>query len=394
VHQQSSPVFVPEGGQAVVLTAVGRSGSTLYDEGWIQQLVHEHPAILPIERIEPGFTRIVPVCQELPLRSGSLDNLLMTPDGNLVLVECKLWRNPQAKREVLAQIIDYAKDLIRLDYEALEDAVRRARGDQSSSLYQLVDSDLDEAAFVDAVARNLRLGRVLLIVAGDGITEQVQAIADYLQQHAGLHFTLALVELAIFDLPGHGRVVVPSIPLQTTNVVRGIVVLEDRPGSPVPTVRIMPPPDTAGSRRASNITEAEFFTELDALQPGTSSRLLALVEKGQDIGLFIYVRKTLIVAFPTDGDRVRLLVVDQNGHADTSYVWWFQTDRSITLSYLEEMAGAIPDALVRQTEKSPYVRFPDRPLSIWDVLDHGDAWLEAVMAYRAAIQEAGQRSAA
>ncbi|WP_222182410.1 hypothetical protein [Geminicoccus harenae] len=392
MRQQSAPVFVPEQGQAVVLPAADRSGSALYDEGWIQRLVHEHPAVLPIERIEPGFTRIVPVCQELPLRSGSLDNLLMTPDGNLVLVECKLWRNPQARREVLAQVIDYPKDLVRLDYEALEEAVRRARRDQSP-LYRLADSDLDEATFVDAVARNLRLGRVLLIVAGDGITEAMQAIADYLQQHAGLHFTLALVELAIFDLRGHGRVVVPSIPLQTTNVVRGIVLLEDRPGVPVPTVHIMPPPDTAGSRRASNITEAEFFSALDARRPETSIRLLALVEKGQDIGLFIYVRKTLIVAFPTEGDRVRVLVVDQNGHADTSYVWWLQTDRSITIAYLEEMADAIPGALVRQTE-SPYVRFPDRPLSIWDVLDHGDAWLEAVMSYRAATQAAGQRSAA
>jgi hypothetical protein len=393
VRQQSSPVFVPEGGQAVVLTAVGRSGSALYDEGWIQWLVHEHPAILPIERIEPGFTRIMPVCQELPLRSGSLDNLLMTPDGNLVLVECKLWRNPQARREVLAQIIDYAKDLVRLDYAALEDAVRRTRRDQIS-LYQLVDTDLDEATFVDAVARNLRLGRVLLVVAGDGITESVQAIADYLQQHAGLHFTLALVELAIFDLPGHGRVVVPSIPLQTTNVVRGIVVLEDRPGVPVPTVHIMPPPDTAGSRRASNITEAEFFSALDARRPGTSTRLLALVEKGQDIGLFIDVQQTLMITLPVEGGQVRLLAVYRNGNADTSYIWGAQTDRSITNSHLEAVADAIPGALVRPADKSPYVKFPDRLLSIWDVLDHGDAWLEAVMTYRTAIQEADQRSAA
>jgi len=375
LRQQSSPIFVPDHGQAAVLTTTARSNGATYDEGWIQRLVHEHPAVLPIERVEPGFARVVPVCQELPLRSGSFDNLLMTPDGNLVLVECKLWRNPQARREVLAQVIDYAKDLIRLDYEALEAAVRRARHDQSS-LYRLVDTDLDEAAFVDAVARNLRLGRVLLIVAGDGITESVQAIADYLQQHAGLHFTLALVELAIFDLPGHGMVVVPSIPLQTTNVVRGIVMVEDRSGSPMPTVHIMPPPDTARARRPSNITEMEFFAALDALRPGTSTRLLALVEKGQDIGLFIYVRKTLIIAFPTVGDRVRLLVVDQNGHANTSYVWWLQTNRPITSAYLEAMADAIPGAVVRQTEV-PYIRLQDRPLSIWDVLDHGDAWLEA-----------------
>lgn len=41
---------------------------------------------------------------ELPLRSGFLDNLLLTPTGNLVVVECKLWRNFDARRKVFAQI--------------------------------------------------------------------------------------------------------------------------------------------------------------------------------------------------------------------------------------------------------------------------------------------------
>ena len=81
--------------------------------------------VVPITRTAEPVTAALTLVDQLSAgevvpEALQLDRLLLiTPDGNLVLVECKLWRNPQARREVLAQIIDYAKDLIRLDFEAL-----------------------------------------------------------------------------------------------------------------------------------------------------------------------------------------------------------------------------------------------------------------------------------
>jgi hypothetical protein len=44
--------------------------------------------------------------RELPLRHGGssvyLDLLGVSPTGRLVLIECKRWRNPEARREVVA----------------------------------------------------------------------------------------------------------------------------------------------------------------------------------------------------------------------------------------------------------------------------------------------------
>ncbi len=34
-----------------------------------------------------------------------------------MLVEAKLWRNPEARRKVIGQILDYAKELSRWNYE-------------------------------------------------------------------------------------------------------------------------------------------------------------------------------------------------------------------------------------------------------------------------------------
>jgi hypothetical protein len=73
---------------------------------------------------------------ELPLASGFVDNLYATPDGDLIVGETKLFRNPEARREVVGQVIDYAKDLSALSYEQLEDAIKRAEAPDGDGGHQ------------------------------------------------------------------------------------------------------------------------------------------------------------------------------------------------------------------------------------------------------------------
>jgi hypothetical protein len=68
---------------------------------------------LPIAEIDRMFLGPVLICSELSTQAGAIDNFMVTPSGLPVLVECKLWRNPEARREVVGQILDYAKELSR-----------------------------------------------------------------------------------------------------------------------------------------------------------------------------------------------------------------------------------------------------------------------------------------
>src|SRR4029079_16508740 len=133
-------------------------------------------------------------------------------------VECKLWRNPEARRKVLAQIIDYASELKTWDYEALESAMRaRAfgvpEGSSSANLFEAVSAgqEMDEVGFHDAVSRNLKRGRFLLLIVGDGIREGVETMTEFLQQNAGLHFTLSIIEVSLFEVPTVGYIAQPRI---------------------------------------------------------------------------------------------------------------------------------------------------------------------------------------
>jgi hypothetical protein len=86
----------------------------------------DHPELLPIGEIEPVLDPLVSACIELPTPAGNADNVLLNEDGGIALVECKLWRNPEARRKVIAQMLDYARWLTKWRYDDLELAVAKA----------------------------------------------------------------------------------------------------------------------------------------------------------------------------------------------------------------------------------------------------------------------------
>ncbi len=199
-------------------------------EADIQALVHEHPACLPIAEIDPMFSGPVPICTELNTPAGPIDNFMVTPSGLPVLVECKLWRNPEARREVVSQILDYAKELSRWSSSDVQREVNnRLKRDGNPLLDEVrrVNPEIDEQQFNDALTANLRRGRFLLLIVGDGIREGVEAIAEYLQFHAGLHFSLGLVELPIYALRNGDRLVAPRVLARTALITRNVVAVPD-----------------------------------------------------------------------------------------------------------------------------------------------------------------------
>ena len=230
-RQHATPILLTAtGGVALELLAQHGSQATTL-EAEIQALVHAHPEALPIEEIDPIFSKPVAICRELVVgKAGRVDNFLITTSGLPIIVECKLWRNPEARREVVAQILEYAKTLNRWTYDDLqrEVSVRTGKGpDALLSLVRASDPTLDDQRFIDAVTFNLKRGRFLLLILGDGIREDVESLSSYLQLHAGIHFSFGLVEFPIYKLPNGEKLVVPRVVARTTSIVRIVVTVPE-----------------------------------------------------------------------------------------------------------------------------------------------------------------------
>ena len=216
--------------QGVAPVSKGRSNTI--DENRLQDILFKHAEILPLDEIDSAYATPVPVCRELGTGAGFVDALYLTPTGRIILAEFKLWRNPSARREVIGQILDYARVLASWSYDDLEREVRNRVKRSPFEVVSEAHGDVQEHIFIDAVTRRLKRGEFLLLIVGDGIREGVEDIVSYVQGHSGLRFHLALVEAAVFaradseDLIIQPRVLARTELLPRTILVRKTVLDE------------------------------------------------------------------------------------------------------------------------------------------------------------------------
>ena len=184
------------------------------NERWLQETLFAYPESLPVKEIDPHIGPLIPVCMEIETGSGPADILYVTRTGQLVLVETKLWRNPEARREVVGQILDYAKNLTTWTYEGLDERAAIAAGAGSNFLLSCLRSrfpDADESAFVDGVRRSLTTGDFLLLIVGDGIRTGAESLVTFLERYGHLRFGFGLLEVAAFRLPDGSTLLQPRI---------------------------------------------------------------------------------------------------------------------------------------------------------------------------------------
>lgn len=251
-----------------------------FDEAFLQELLVTNPELLPVDQLRDDVGELLCIGREVPMTGvGAIDNLYLSTGGYPVVVETKLWRNPEARRTVLSQILDYTKEIVQKDFSWFDEMWQGfskdrygTSGSLLSRLDELAGGEFDDATFVDRVHRALSMGDVLSLIVGDGIETKLQELVDHLcRDSAHLRYSLALVELACYKVPIQdvGLLVVPRIVQEVDPVERAYVRIELEEGiaenlkvqSVVPESRAK---ERTSSGRRANLTEDEFYNELDS----------------------------------------------------------------------------------------------------------------------------------
>ena len=366
-------------------------------KAFIQSLIHDHPSLIPMAEIEPAFSPLISVCKELPTPAGYLDNLWITPWGGLVFGEAKLVRNPQARREVIAQALDYARAVADWTFDDLEAAVRKALKQPTFRLWTLVEAetDLTEDQFTDAVQRRLRTGQLLLLIIGDGIQEGVEALTSHLQLHAGLHVGLALLDLSLWRSIDGGLIVVPRVPMRTVLIERGIVRLATDHAR-------IDPPNTATVRSAASpmpttSSEAEFFDKLAIKRPELVAPLQAFLTDLIEIGIAPEVGRTVKLLFSPNPETTATA-----GHIEASGKVWVQGAAAAANrlgrpdageKYLEAVAELIDGQIRRYDKSAPeVVDAAGKGSDLANLLARGEEWTSAIAKLMARLDPHGTRA--
>lgn len=356
------------GAEAALLEPVpfGRGGEAeRYNEAWLQDVLFAHPELIPHRALDRDLPPAIPVCKELPVllpggRVGYVDILAVTPTGTPVLVECKLWRNPEAKREVVAQVIDYATGLTGGDFESLDSAIRQASGGEGLlDRVRASSPTIDEEVLIDGVTSAMTDGNFVLLVVGDGIRSGVQSMFDYLGRFPGHRWRLGLVELAVYRMPAlaaaGGLVMVPRLVMDVVPVERAVVRIDG--GGPRAGVQVTE--GTAGAEvaeaqrataaaRRPRLSEEELLELIEAAVPGCRPELERFLDGVRNLGLTVVARRSLTLHWhhPEIGNA-NFGSIYADGTLETSYLCETAEkagNLSIGTGYLEGLAALIPGA--------------------------------------------------
>ena len=174
-------------------------------ESLLQQLLAEHPDLLAGDQINPSAPRRwlligreagVPAVAE-GANWWSVDHLFLDQDAVPTFVEVKRATDTRARREVVAQMLDYAANAT--EYWPVdrmrEQFARRCADlgiDPTSELREVIDAEGDEEAFWSLARANLRDGRVRLLFVADRVPVSLRRIVEFLNRQMNSAEVLAI----------------------------------------------------------------------------------------------------------------------------------------------------------------------------------------------------------
>jgi hypothetical protein len=190
---KNARIFLVEGERK--LTPMTETAYVKEDD--LQVLLASNPDLLPGDQINPDDPRRwLLVARELGVPGNmyetgrwSLDHLFLDQDGIPTFVECKRSSDTRSRREVVAQMLDYAANGI--SYWRMDDLRIAAEGTAQkngktfeSEITKLVGSGdpskVDE--LWEHVEQNLKSGKVRLLFVSDSIPTELRRLVEFLNE--------------------------------------------------------------------------------------------------------------------------------------------------------------------------------------------------------------------
>ena len=202
----------------------GMNASDYQTEDAMQNDLASYPDLLPGDQInEANPRRWLLVKREMGVPDAkaaqdrwSLDHLFLDQDGIPTFVECKRAVNTQVRREVIAQMLDYAANGLaywRIDH-IKQEAASTVKS-QNQTLDQAIrtllhpDAETSVETFWTNVESNLRAGKVRLIFVAERIPKELMRLVVFLNERFAAIDVLA-VEIKQFNVNGQ-RILAPCV---------------------------------------------------------------------------------------------------------------------------------------------------------------------------------------
>lgn len=177
-----------------------------YDsEDLLQSLLEDYPNLISGNQINPSFPRkwlLIKREMGVPDKEQgtgrwALDHLFLDQDAIPTLVEVKRSTDTRTRREVVAQMLDYAansaqywelKDII----ESFQETCQSKGEDSDRIISNFLESTITPDDFWELVNANIRQGKIRLLFIADSIPPELQRIVEFLNEQMNPAEVLAM----------------------------------------------------------------------------------------------------------------------------------------------------------------------------------------------------------
>lgn len=191
------------------------------EEAKLQDYLEEYPSLIPLGEIVEGASDLLCIGREVGVPSGAIDLLFVDRDALLTIVETKLVKNPEIRREVIGQIVEYASyisqwiadDVYRVANEYFSKSDKVPSDYKGSTLDKVMEKlnrdEFSDEDFRSNIWQNLKDGRIRLIIAVDELIEPLRVTVTFLNSYS--KFDILLLQVSSFEESKSKKVLIPSL---------------------------------------------------------------------------------------------------------------------------------------------------------------------------------------
>ena len=164
--------------------------SAFETEEYLQRYLQANPECIPLHELKDGIQTVV-LAREFPTGSGNIDAFAVDQDGDVYLIETKLYRNSD-KRRVIAQVLDYGAALATtyVDKPEFFDALdrRAAAAFDCTAIGKIGEAfgrdEVSATAFRDGIYERIVSGRLTFVVLMDQMDERLKDLIKFINRNS------------------------------------------------------------------------------------------------------------------------------------------------------------------------------------------------------------------
>lgn len=188
--------------------------TTVPNENFLQSFIYDNPDTIPLYEISQDIRAFV-FAREFATDSGPIDAVAIDGEGNLYVIETKLYQNPD-KRKVVAQVLDYGSALWkqRNNFESFLENVnkhtqKRFGMDLQDKLAEFLAEDREDTQkIIDNLKSNLEDGSFKFVVLMDTIHDSLKDLIHYINKNS--QFDIYAVEYKFYEHDQY-QIIIPKL---------------------------------------------------------------------------------------------------------------------------------------------------------------------------------------